>query len=302
MFNRIEKNDYDFEECFLDAANYANKKDWRNSNTSQFQKAYIKGWVSKCFRKVNNWSVEMCLEDALKHKHKKDWRKSEAFLMAIQLDCYEVCTSHMVDPSIIWSEEAILAKALEYSSTSEWEAKSSGSYAAAKNLGIFNKASKHMNSHRLLIWSLERCLEISSTFRTKSEWRLKHKKSYDSALKYGFFPQCIANYEEESSSKYTLSYCIELSNKYDFKRDWRIEHSRAYSLSNQNGWSDIVCAHMSDHKPKKVYSLENCMTIAAKYKSLKEWRNDHRPSYFTAFNKDWIARCLLVLNESNHAA
>lgn len=302
MFNRIEKTDYNFEDCLIDATKHSNMKSWRNNNSFQYQKAYIKGWVNKCFRKVNNWTVEMCFEDALQFKHKKDWKKSDAFLMSIQLGVFELCTSHMVDPSIIWTEKSILAKTLEYRSTSEWEAKSSGSYSAARNLGIFNKASKHMNIHRQLIWSLERCLEISSTFDTKSEWRDGHKKSYDSALKYGFFTECIANFKEESSSKYTLEYCIELASKFDFKREWRIEHSRAYSLSNDNGWSDVVCAHMSDHKQNKIFSLENCMVIASKYESLIEWRNHDRPSYFTAFNKNWIERCLFVLRETNHAA
>ena len=302
MFNRIEKQDYDFEDCLRDSVQFINKKAWRKANTFQYQKAYIKGWVNKCFRKVNNWTVEKCFEDALQYKHKKDWRTSEASVMSIQLNCYELCTSHMTNPGIIWTEDTVIAKALEYSSSSEWEAKSSSSYGAARNLGVFNEASKHMHAHKNIIWSLERCIEISSSFTSKAEWRMNHKKSYYSALKNGFFTQCIEHYPQESNSKYTLEYCSQLSSKLNYKRDWRIEYYTAYRICKQNGWSDHVCAHMSDHKPKKSYTLEGCMNIAAKYLTLKEWELNDRPSYYIAFNKDWIARCLYVLNENNQAA
>lgn len=144
MFNRIEVIDYTFEECLKDATKYRSKVAWRKSKSLKYQKAYIKGWVNKCFRRLNNWSIESCLHNALQYKTKEEWKKSEAFLMSIQLGCFEICTAHMVNLRATWLEEDILKDAAKYQSTTEWESKSSASYSAAKKLGVFLKASAHM--------------------------------------------------------------------------------------------------------------------------------------------------------------
>ena len=84
-------------------------------------------------------------------------------------------------------------------------------------------------------------------------------------------------------TKWTKSAVIESAKNFDSIQKWR-KVGNAYSVALKNGWLNEATVHMVPKK-RKIWTYEELVSEAQKFKSLKEWRTESKSSYSAATKK-----------------
>jgi len=137
------------ENVLEEAKKYKTKQKWIEENNWSYKVSVKKGWYEEAcsHMAVNarfNWTKELLIEDAKKYETILKWRQnsSSAYQTARGIGVFKEATSHM--PEVFrWTESLILADAKKYNSRTDWRA-SGFAHVAAKRLGIYDQAVKHM--------------------------------------------------------------------------------------------------------------------------------------------------------------
>ena len=97
----------------------------------------------------------------------------------------------VLNPKGKWSDEkTIINEAKKYSSKSEWQDKSVGSYEAAKRLGIFEKASKHMKRPKTIIkWTKQAILKDAQKYKYRTEWQRNSYGAWEASKKMNLYSE-----------------------------------------------------------------------------------------------------------------
>ena len=138
--------------------NYNSLTQWRNENTSEYNKAYRKGWLDDICE-ANNWvkliepkpykywTKERCIEEAKKYKTNSEWQKNNPSCVSTATrqgwvdEIRELNGFHVLKK---WTRSGCIKEARKYNSLSEWQRKSNGSKKSAKRNGWYEECTKHM--------------------------------------------------------------------------------------------------------------------------------------------------------------
>ncbi len=151
------------------------------------------------------WTLERCKEDAKKYKTKTEWARSKscAYNIASINKWITECSLHMFEkhkPAGYWDDiENVKAKALTFSTKSEWNSKSSASYRAAKKNGWFEEISASLQTIRKPngFWTKEKCLEEALKYSSVKEWKENNGSSYNSAKLIGWYDECVKHMKKD---------------------------------------------------------------------------------------------------------
>ena len=135
------------------------------------------------------WTDNNILASIKNHKLLKDWIVEypgayHAVLTNKNLmeKIYSVLAKTKGGQVIIWTKEKILEEALKFKTRGEWFRKSSSSYNAAKRLGIFEEAAKHMIPvRRKLTDSL--IMEDALKHEFRGDWKNNSSSIYSAATR-----------------------------------------------------------------------------------------------------------------------
>jgi predicted GIY-YIG superfamily endonuclease len=138
---------------------------------------------------TKKWTDKNILTSIKNHKLFKDWRLEYpgAYNTALRNkklieEIHSVLAKTKGGQVIIWTKEKILQEALKFKTRGEWFRKSASSYNAAKRLGIFVEASKHMILvRRKLTDSL--IMEDALKYKLRGEWKNNSSSIYSAATR-----------------------------------------------------------------------------------------------------------------------
>lgn len=209
------------DQCVKEARKYKRKVDWRFGHPKSYAAAAYNKWLPSCYKhmmssdrayKIGNetkkkWNLERCHKEALKYDSRANWYYSShgGYAAAMRNGWTDQCCGHMLS-----NEESRARGRLKYSYTKEeciniskkfktktdWLTECPGSYSAAKNFGIHEECSSHMeNSFKLISQSntknsKEDCIKAALKYKTRTEWARRDPSTYDSARRKGWLNIC----------------------------------------------------------------------------------------------------------------
>ena len=87
---------------------------------------------------------------------------------------------------------------------------------------------------------------------------------------------------------WTTEECAVIALKYNQRSDFRKKDKNAYEAARDHGWLDIICAHMPKPTPQKIWTKEECATIARKYSERSKFRKSNQNAYHAAREHGWL--------------
>lgn len=109
----------------------------------------------------------------------------------------------------MWTKECILEEALKYSGRKAFRLGSSGAYAAAKRIGIFELACKHMLSQSKSL-TIEEIKQSAQNCESRVEFQRRYKSYYDAARARGILDEVCSHMQRLGNKYYRYVYAIQL--------------------------------------------------------------------------------------------
>lgn len=239
---------------------YADLQQWKQMAPNSFLAARKKGLfglrpIKSKLMQTRRWSKSDVLKDAKKYHSRSAWKKNSggAYSSAVRNGWYDEAVSHMtkLNPVGKWTNETVLAETLKYKTKSEWQAKSVGSYEAAKRLGCFAEAISHMVVQRKK-WTQAEVIDAAKGFSSIKEWRAKHATSYAAAHRLGIINEASKHMVRINPIGVWLEKEAVLADakKYLTRSEWHTKSAGAYTSAKRNGWFEEAVSHMiaSNHR------------------------------------------------------
>ncbi len=148
------------EACMKDAKSYTTKTSWKESNHPAYRSARKNGWFEACTSHMSNPKVKFSLDTVLVRASKYDtwteWKREDksSYIAAQRNGWLDDVASVLKRPAkknrfLKWDKESIMGKARQYKNKKAWAVSSPSSYQAAKTLGVFVEATRHMSDPRI---------------------------------------------------------------------------------------------------------------------------------------------------------
>jgi superfamily II DNA or RNA helicase len=171
-----------------------------------------------------------------------------------------------------------------------------------KNIGLYkfcevSDVLKELKSYKK--HTLKSCKESASKYKTRTEWKKNDSSCYQYAYKNIWLDECCVNMI--GNKKYTLESCKEIASKYETRADWIKHNKNSYSKARKENWLYECCINMINNglpiKIIKKYTLNDCIELAHKYKTRKEWIKLDRKSCESTTINGWMRICMLYAKQ-----
>ena len=293
--NVLKDRKWSKKSIYLQAKKYSSLKDWRSDypigtktyHASLSTKGNFHNELCKKLNFIHFWNKERIIKEASKYKSKKDWRKKSegAYRYAIKDKLlFNLATKHMKNPHFKWSKNKILADALKYKTKKEWIMNSATAFRKSHDLNITDQASLHFEKVGNL---LKRCVYTISVYGKKIIYiglTFNFNERIKSHLKTRRFKDLIKVYGKKSLIINQVSEYIEINQaqKLEIKLVKKFKNL-GYSVLN------IAKAGGAGGMPL-MWTPENIILDANKYKILKDWRVNSGGAYAAALRINIISK------------
>jgi hypothetical protein len=178
------------ESILSEAKQFDSKIEWKRTSPSSYKAARREGLLEEASKHMRvlwskKWDKDSVLNEALKFKTRSEWFNSSpnSYNAARRLGIMRICTEHMsyVSERGKWTEKSVVAKSKEFVTLTEWARKSSGSYEAAKRLGVKTDFSPLWSRK----WSKASLEENAKKYGSITEWMRENPGAYKAAKKLG---------------------------------------------------------------------------------------------------------------------
>ncbi len=255
-----------------------------------------------------------------KYNSLTEWRKAnpKAFNAAKKLNLIdEICKRFgwIYKPRVInrkpkgyWNEERCIEDAKRFNKLRDWELNGLAYYFVRRicresgNLDLFEKCKAHMvvvkkpNGY----WTKEKCILDAKKFKNLKEWVKNSSGAYTISVKNkSWYNECIKHMEKERkvNAYWTKEKCIEESKKYRTTKEWVENAYDSYSAARR--LNVLAECHkmmgrpfLEEKKLRKVWTKDECMHEAQKYKNLSSWRASHPQTCQYAYKNGWQKDCI----------
>jgi len=132
------------------AKKYKTIKEWEKFEDGACQAARKKGLMKEASKHMIRlwefkWTKKKVFQDALKYKTRTEWaRSSRSYDRAQRKGWLKKASKHMRDGNIYWTKDKVLIEAKKYKKRIDFQNKSRGAYQAARRIGCYKEATKHM--------------------------------------------------------------------------------------------------------------------------------------------------------------
>ncbi len=149
----------------------------------------------------------------------------------------------------LWTKEAVVSDALNYTSISEWRKHSPSAYVICCRNKWNAEACTHMSRKKQVngFWSDEKVMAEATKFSSTAEWADKSCSSYAIAKKRGLVPATMPR--GLIHNQWTKSQIAKVAKECKTRGEFRSTHPSAYSIAIDKGWLEDVCAHMLSTAP-----------------------------------------------------
>jgi hypothetical protein len=99
-------------------------------------------------------------------------------------------------PKFKYTDDDLIADALEYSSKGEWQKKSSKYYSSAYARDLIDICCKHMAPLVIEKWTLDVCKAKARQYKVSKVWKENCPGSYSKASSKNWLPICYAHAQD----------------------------------------------------------------------------------------------------------
>jgi hypothetical protein len=162
--------------------------------------------------------------------------------------------SEITGCNLTWDEKKVLEESKKYKTAKEWQSLSSGSYAAAKRLGIYDVCVQYFDTCQAYkdrkVRTTEELIEISKRYKDVSEWKENDESSYKYASGKKLLPLLTSHMVKNTRRKWTFETCKkDIGTK--SKIEWIRSNASAYGAACSNNWIDELFPNEPKRKFKK---------------------------------------------------
>ena len=201
---------WDKESVIAEAQTYSTVTDWKFCGNASEQIARKRGWfdeavvhMKRLHKSSGYWSLERIRVRAEKYKTKTEWRLDDpnGYAAAQRKGYLNDVTKHMTPldtnsnkmPRGYWTHKRIIANAQGWGSIQEWRLSPQNGYRYAKERGVFEAATAHMETKRKPpnYWTKEKVFEDAKGYSSKKSWRMSNSGSYRKAIKSGWADEIL---------------------------------------------------------------------------------------------------------------
>ena len=192
--------------------------------------------------------------------------------------------------TIKWTKQKLLAEAKKYQTIRDWLKKSKNSYAAAWSMNILDQATKHMTRLWEKKWNKKKIKKAVSKFKSFKEWHEKDSYSYAAAQARGLLNDKtivghLIKVEGKPIMKWHEKDVIKDAKKYNSRSEWKRNSPAAYRAARERGYFLKAVKHMKKPPPHGIWSKENIIKNAKKFKTIKIWMKKEPGAYGAAQKK-----------------
>lgn len=145
----------------------------------------------------NTLTLEFIIKTARKFNSKSEWNDNSpsTYNAAKYKGIFEECVKHMLEHSLIYSNEQIIKTAKKFKQIKDWKVEDRPTYDAASRRGLLGICTKHMQRLKKR-YSDEDLIKIAQQFNTVSEWLNQDKKSYNRAHERKLLKKCTQHMQK----------------------------------------------------------------------------------------------------------
>ncbi len=192
--------------------------------------------------------------------------------------------------TVKWTKQKILAEAKKYQTIREWLNKNKKSYAAAWSMNILDQATKHMTRLWEKKWTEKKVIEAALKFKSFKIWLEKEPASYRAArarnlLNDPRITKHLIKVIGSSIHKWKKEKVLKDAKKYKSRSKWKRNSPAAYGAARERGYFLKAVKHMKKPPPHGIWSKENIIKNARKFKTIKIWMKKEPGAYGAAQKK-----------------
>jgi len=128
---------------------------------------------------------------------------------------------------------------------------------------------------------------IAQKYQTRNAFKKGDNAAYKKACKLHVL-QVICSHMANTQKFWSKEECSSIALKYNNRREFRKNDEKAYNAARDHKWLDDICAHMPKTEPQKIWTKEECATIALGFAERRLFRKCQTNAYLAARNYGWL--------------
>lgn len=199
-----------------------------------------------------------------------------------------------------WTKAKCAQEAKKYRTKSDFARNSPKAYSAARKKEWWSEICAHMKSPQKPhgYWTKERCKLEALKYSSRNDFR--ESSAGSAASRRGWMDECCEHMHSSQKKRghWTKETCAKEAKKYNTRAEFRKKAAGARFKAQQEGWMDEICSHMNrSQNPKGYWNKEKCISVAKRYKTIKEFRQNNSKAYNAAIKNNWIAEIKPLFKE-----
>lgn len=249
-----------------------------------YSMALKSGWIGdvcshmpKRAHTASIWTLDAVKAESQKYSTRREFRlgSNAAYQKAVRKNWLDSVCSHMVVQSStsLLTKDFILSEARKFQTRNEFFKGAASSYIRAKELGIFDEATEHMQAV-FTYWTEDLVLAEAAKYSTTVEFLANCSKGYWAAQRHGLLDKVRSLYGRE---RITKEKCLAVAAQFKNRKEFEKAAHNYLSYASYHGFLDEACQHM---QPLRInWTPESVKVKAAEYGSLKEFRRQCKKGY-----------------------
>ena len=241
------------ERCMSALKNCHSLSEFKSCYSSAYYSCQANNWLDEVYQLYpENYTIDEIRNEASKYKYRKDfWRYSrDAYNSAYRQGVLsKVCAEFSLIVTSSDLEEDIV--------------------------------SSNIQEH-----TLENLKAVAQKYQTKRAFKDGDRSAYNQACRLHIL-QLVCSHMKKPKI-WTTEECAAIASNYSQRSDFRKNDKKAYDAARDHGWLDIICAHMPKSVPQKIWTKEECLSIAQKYTERSEFRKSNQNAYHAAREHGWL--------------
>ena len=150
----------------------------------------------------------------------------------------------MPRPPGYWTKERILAEAKKHKFKSDFKRLSPGAYLRASRIGIFEKATAHMQPQTIR-WTPESAIKEARKYQYRSDFQKASPGGYACVLRMRLMPRLESHFKKKrGDNHWSVEKISRIARRFKTRSDFHRLESAAYNQARRLKILDEVCSHI----------------------------------------------------------
>jgi hypothetical protein len=193
-----------------------------------------------------------------------------------------------------WTEETIREAALQCKTRTEFRQRFRRASTLAYEGGKYEEITAHMVSRAAKrkpagYWTLEKLREAAASCTSIHELMIKYPSVQTKAIALGIYDEITAHIPRKLADAYTLQTALVKAKQYSSIAEFKTQNQSAYNAVRRfDGLNQLREIFPESQTPFGFWTLEKCMTAAAKFETIVDFRAKEPVAYTVTKKNNWL--------------